>query len=96
MLNQTQIDHLSALCFINKIDDQLNIVSGIKISSNADGISSRTLLVLEIYFLGEKVNEMSFDLHNYDYEDIVNVARNIRSNEFIMQEVDNFLAGDIE
>jgi len=96
MLNQAQIEHLSTLCFINKIDDHLNIVSGVRISTSANGIPSRTLLVLEIYFLGEKVNEMSFDLHNFDYDDIVTVARNVRANDFIMREVDHFLAGDIE
>jgi hypothetical protein len=96
MLNQAQIDHLSTLCFINKIDEHVNIVSAVRISTADEGVPVRTLLVLEIYFLGDKVSEMSFDLHNYDYDDIVTVAKNLRSNDFIMQAVDNHLAGDIE
>ena len=96
MLNQAQIDHLSTLCFFNKIDDHLKIVSGVRISVTTDGAPCRVLLVLDIYYNGDKIDELSFDLHNFDYEDIVNVARNIRSNAFIMQEVDNYLAGDIE
>jgi hypothetical protein len=96
MLNQAQIDHLSTLCFINKIDDHLKIVTGVRISGSEDDVSRRVLLVLELYFEGEKIDDMSFDLHNFAFEDIVHVAKNIRSNEFIMQEVDNYLAGDIE
>jgi hypothetical protein len=96
MLNQAQIDHLSTLCFMNKIDDHLNIVSGVRVSTDAQGVACDTLLLLEVFFDGDKIDEMSFGLHNFSYEDIVEVARNIRSNEFIMQEVDNYLSGDIE
>ena len=94
--NQEQIQHLSSLRFINKIDDHLGIISGIKIYSEDSDLSNYVLLILEIYYDGEKIDMLSFNLRNYDYEEIVKVARNIRSNEFILQEVDNLLAGNIE
>ena len=96
MLNQAQIDHLSTLCYINKIDSHLNIVSGVRILPSGEPASRRVILLLEIFYDGDKINEVSFNLYNFGYEDIVSVVRNIRSNEFIMQEVDNFLAGEIE
>ena len=96
MLDQAQIEHLATLCFINKIDEHLRIVSGVRVSPAADCDPLHIRLHLEIYYDDEKVDNLSFNLHNYDYEDIVNVARNIRSNPFILQEVDNLLAGDIE
>ncbi|MGD8938839.1 MAG: hypothetical protein PVJ72_05630 [Gammaproteobacteria bacterium] len=95
VLDQTQIDQLSTLCFINRIDSHLKIVSSVKVFTTVDG-TFRILLVLEIFYDEEKIDELSFNLHNYDYEDIVHTARNIRSNEFILQEVDNLLAGNIE
>ena len=54
------------------------------------------ILALEMYYDDNKFDTLTFDLHNYSYDEIIDVARDIRSNEFILQEVDNFLAGDIE
>jgi hypothetical protein len=96
ILNQEQIQHLSLLRFINKIDEHLNIVSGVRISSSPEADPQRVTLLLDIYYNEEQVDNLSFDLHNFNYEDIVYVARNIRSNEFILHEVDNLLSGGIE
>ena len=43
--NQEQIQHLSSLRFINKIDGHLNIVSGVRISTVSDTIPQRILLL---------------------------------------------------
>jgi hypothetical protein len=96
MFNEDQIQHLSSLRFINRIDEHLNIVSGVKISTTTDNIPPHVLLLLDIYYDDEQLEKLSFNLHNFNYEDIVYVARNIRSNEFILQAVDNLLSGDIE
>jgi hypothetical protein len=53
------------------------------------------MLLLEIYYNNNKVDTLSFDLHDYKYEEIIHLAKNIRDNDFLLQEVDNFLAGDI-
>jgi hypothetical protein len=96
IFNEDQIQHLSSLRFINRIDEHLNIVSGVKISTTTDNIPPRVLLLLDIYYDDKQLEKISFNLHNFDYEDIVYVARNIRSNEYILQAVDNLLSGDIE
>ena len=55
----------------------------------------RVKLVLEIFYDNHQSGNISFDLHNYEYDDIVNIAQNIRDNDFILQEVDNYLSGDV-
>ncbi|WP_455220763.1 hypothetical protein [Kaarinaea lacus] len=95
-LSQEQIQHLSSLRFINRIDNHLNIVSGVRISAATDSIPHHVYLLLDIYYDDEQIEKLSFNLHNFAYEDIVYIARNIRSNEFILHEVDNILSGDIE
>ena len=90
-----QIDYLSSMHFINRIDDHLRIVSSIDMSSVAEHIPPRILLLLEIFYNNNRVDTLSFDLNNYEYDDIVHLAKNIRDNEFILQEVDIFLAGDV-
>ena len=95
ILSQEQINYLSSLHFINQIDDNLKTVSSVNIISTTDELPPRVLLALEIYFYDKKVDTLRFDLHNYMYDDIVHLVRNVRSNEFLLQEIDNFLAGDI-
>lgn len=96
MFSQDQIDHLSSLRFFNVIDDRLRIVSAVRIVVDDNNVVLRVLLILEMYYDGDRVSGLSFNLHNYNYDEIVNEAKNIRSNNYIMREVDNFLAGDIE
>lgn len=93
-LSQTQIDHLSSLHFINKIDRHLRLLSSIKIV-NGNNLPTRITLNLEIFYDNHPTGSLSFDLHNYEYEEIAGLAQNIRSNEYILQEVDNFLSGDV-
>ena len=95
MFTQEQIDYLTSSHFINRIDDHLKIVSSINIINPAEHTPPRVLLLLEIYYNNNKVDTLSFDLHDYEYEEIIQLAKNIRDNEFLLQEVDNFLGGDI-
>lgn len=94
-LSQAQIEHLSSLHFINKIDNHLRLLSSIKVVNAATNGPLRIMLNLEIFYDNHQTGSLSFDLHNYAYEDIVGLAQNIRGNEFILQEVDNFLSGDV-
>jgi len=94
-LSQTQIDHLSSLHFINKIDRHLRLLSSIRIVNGKESNPTRITLNIEIFYDNHQTGSLSFDLHNYEYEDIVGLAQNIRSNEYILQEVDNFLSGDV-
>ncbi|MGD8570327.1 MAG: hypothetical protein PVJ39_19725 [Gammaproteobacteria bacterium] len=90
--SQEEIEHLLSLRFINRIDEHLNIVSGVTINSH----TNRVFLLLDIYYDDQQLDKLSFNLHNFDYEDIVYLARNIRANKFILHDVDNLLSGDIE
>ena len=94
-LSKEQIEHLSSLHYINRIDDHLKAVASIRVVNSSASIPARVILVLEIYYDDKKVDVLSFDLHNYSYDDIIEVVTDIRSNEFILHEVDNFLSGDI-
>lgn len=94
--SEEQIQHLSSIRFINRIDEHLNIVSGVKISAATANGPYHIHLLLDIYYDDQQIETLSFNLHNFSYEDIVYVARNIRSNEFILHEVDNLLSGGIE
>lgn len=91
-LTQAQINHLGSLHTINIIDNYLKVVSSINITSE---LSQRVRMELEIYYHNDKVSVLSFDLHNYTYTDIIKITNNIHNNEFILQEIDNFLSGDM-
>lgn len=93
--SQKQIDHLASLHFINPIDQHLRIISSIKIISDKIITSPRIILELEIYYDNHHTGDLSFNLHNYEYEDIITIVQNIRGNEYILHEVDNFLSGDV-
>ena len=93
--SQEQINHLSSLHFINPIDHHLRIISCIKIIHENANTTPRIILGLEIYYDNHHSGDLSFNLHNYEYEDIIKIAQNIRDSEYILQEVDNFLSGDV-
>ena len=82
--------------YINNIDEHMRIVSSVKVLGDAHRHDYSVLLVLDIFFDGKQVDNMSLNLHNYAYEEIMELARNIRNNDYILQAVDTALAGDIE
>jgi hypothetical protein len=96
VFSKEQIEYLSSLHFINRIDDHLKSVNNVNIVEISDTIPVRVILSLDIYYDDNKIDILTFDLHNYNYDDIIEIAKDIRSSEFIMQEVDNFLSGSIE
>ena len=93
--SEEQLAYLSSLHFINQIDTNLRAVSNINIINIDDGIPPRIILLLELFFYDKKVDTLQFDLHNYEYDEVIHIAKNVRENEFLLQEIDNFLAGDI-
>lgn len=95
IFSKEQIEHLSSLYFINKIDTNLKAVSSVELVQIIGDSPLRIKLILELYFYDKKVDTLSFDLHNYEYDDIVHITKNIKDNEFLLQEIDNYLAGDI-
>lgn len=92
---EEQYASLSTLHYINQIDENLRVVASIDIVKSGDELPPRVLLALELYFYNKKVDTLTFNLNNYNYDEIIELVKNIRSNEFLLQEIDNFLAGDI-
>jgi hypothetical protein len=93
--SQSQIDYLSSQHFINNIDQHLRIISSVRVLGHAANTTPQVVLEIDIYYDNYPSGRLSFNLHNYDYEEILTVAKNIRSNEFILYEVDNLLSGDV-
>ncbi|WKJ89755.1 hypothetical protein QZJ86_17315 [Methylomonas montana] len=96
VLSPAQIEHLSALRYINAIDEHMRIVSSVKVLDDADQHDHAALLVLDIFIDDKHIDKMSFNLHHYAYEEIVELAQDIRNNDYILRAVDTALAGDIE
>ena len=96
VLTPTQIEQLSSLRYINNIDEHMKIVSSVKVLENAPQYDNSVLLVLDIFIDDKQIDRMSFNLHNYAYEEIVDLGRHIRNNDYILRAVDTALAGDIE
>ncbi len=71
---------------------QLLIENAIKHNS----MSKKSPLVIDIFIDDKQIDKMSFNLHNYAYEEIIELAQHIRNNDFILRAVDTALAGDIE
>ena len=94
--SQEQIDQLSSLHFINQIDDHLRVVSNVNVVAVAEHRPRRVMLALDIFYDNHNVDTLGFNLHNYAFAEIIQIAKDIRSNEFILQAIDNLLAGDIE
>jgi len=93
--DQAQLEHLSSLRFMYKLDSHIHLVSSVTVSA-ANSISERITLQVNIFYDGDPIDDLSFDLKNYTYEEIINIAGNLTKNEFILYEIDNLLSGVIE
>jgi len=98
MLTEEQIEYLNSMKFINVIDDNIRVLAEfeVKYLPSAPKVVGRIILVLNVFFRSDKITRLTFDLQNYNYDDLVEIAKNIKSNEFIMYELDTYLASDIE
>ena len=96
LLTPTQIEHLSSLRYINNIDEHMKIVASVKVLDDTHQYDSFVLLILDIFIDNKQIDKMSFNLHNYAYEEIVELAQHIRDNDSILRAVDTALAGDSE
>lgn len=96
LLTSEQIEHLSSLRYINSIDAHMKIVSSVKVLDNTTQRDSLVQLLLDIFIDDKHLDKMSFNLHNYAYEEIIELAQHIRDNDYILRAVDTALSGDIE
>jgi hypothetical protein len=74
----------------------MRIVSSVQVLDGKHPHGNAVLLVLDIFIDDKQIDKMSFNLHNYAYEEIIELAQHIRNNDFILRAVDTALAGDIE
>ncbi len=51
-------------------------------------------LDIDLFYDGNAAGKTSFNLHGYSYQEAQAVARNIRSNAYVMKEIDEFLWGE--
>ncbi len=51
-------------------------------------------LSVRLFYDGEPAGVTSFDLHGYSREEAEVVAKNIKTNDFLMKEIDDFLWGE--
>lgn len=98
MLTETEIDQLTSIKFINVIDEQIRVLAEfeVKYLPAAPTVVGRIILVLTVFYKNDKITVLSFDLQNYNYAELIEIAKNIKNNDFIMYELDTYLSGDIE
>jgi len=98
MLTEEQINYLGSMKYINVIDHQIKVISefDIKYLPAAANVVGKVILILTVFFKNEKIDVLSFDLQNYNYDELIEIASNIKKNEFIMYELDAHLSGSGE
>lgn len=74
----------------------MRIVSSVKVLDVVQQHDNSVLLILDIFIDDKQIDKMSFNLHKYEYEEIIELAQHIRDNDYILRAVDTALAGDIE
>jgi uncharacterized protein YcbK (DUF882 family) len=98
MLTEQQRDDIGTMKFLNIIDEQIRVIAEFAPKQPADASSpvDTYVLVLYVFHKDEPITRLTFDLRGYDYEELQDMARNIRDNEFIMYELDLALSGHQE
>lgn len=94
MLTEQERTEISSLRFMNTIDEQLRAVVEFvhKGFDEGNGGNETVEMVMFLYYNNEPLTRLSFDFHNYDFDELQNIGKNIRKNEFIMHELDMALA----
>lgn len=78
--------------FINKIDRQLRVMSEVH-NGCEDG---QYHLHLTLFYNNDNMGKLDYKFTGYHEEDLIRIAKNIKANEFLMREIDDFLCGEIE
>lgn len=78
--------------FINQLDRSLKAVASLHAQ---DSSNEPIQLKVGIYYHNEFVGSLSFFLHKYDDQEAMSLAKNIGSSEFIVDAIDQYLAGDV-
>lgn len=98
MLTDEQCKYLGSMKFINIIDEHVKALAEyqVKYLPSAPEVVGTIVLILHVFYNSEEITKLSFNLRNYDYDELLDIAKNIKDNEFIMFEMDNALGGSYD
>ncbi|TCK02265.1 hypothetical protein [Marinobacterium mangrovicola] len=82
----------SALNFINVVDSHLRVVSRLQLATEAH---HTIRLHLSLFYDNQQAGSLSFDLNGFSPAESVALARDIKSNHYILREIDEYLCGDM-
>jgi hypothetical protein len=90
MLTEQQRTDISSMKFLNIIDEQIRVMVEYVPKGAVEDPDSVELVVLVLYvfYQDEPLTKLSFNLHDYEFDELQDIGRNIRDNEFIMYELD--------
>lgn len=81
-----------ALNFINVVDTHLRVVSRLQLATEAH---HTIRLHLSLFYDNHPAGSLSFDLNGFSPAEAVALARDIKSNQYILREIDEYLCGDL-
>lgn len=81
---------IEGFSYINQIDRSLKIVASLHTKKE-----DRIELKAAIFYQNEFVASLSFVLHDHTDEEAIDIAKNIKSNDYIIYKIEEYLAGDI-
>ena len=85
-------DQLEGYSFINQVDRNLRVVASLHAPKSPEQpIELRT----QIFYQNEYVAVLNFFLHGYQVSECIHLAQNLRESDYILERIDEFLAGDV-
>ena len=81
-------------CYIQRLDGQLMAAVELTPAPSDTGAPDAWRLDIKLTYHGDPAGHTSFNLHGYSQQEAEQVARNIRSNAYIMKEIDEQLWGE--
>lgn len=91
-LDQATLSGDGALTFINVVDTHLRVVSYLQLATET---YHAIRLHLSLFYDNQPAGSLSFDLNGFSPAESVFLARNIKSNHYILREIDQYLCGDL-
>ena len=98
MLTEQQRNEIGTMKYLNIIDEQIRVMAEYVPKKPAGPASPVEIfvLILHVFYKDEPLTRLSFNLQDYEFDELQDIARNIRDNEFIMYELDLALSGHQE
>ena len=88
---------MSAFNLISHLEGKLKAyisLANIDVDASAEADSESWLMKVNLFYENEPAGSTSFTLQGYSHDEAVEVARNLKSNQFLMKEIDELLWGE--